>query len=168
MFEVLNVVVFIELLEEKLELNIELEEIVEVEFEIVFEQLEMVEQSDQKEMIKVMVKGIGFRNILRLGGKKGDVKSYFNVLMVRFNEYKDYLAEVKKEKQQGVVVLKFFINKKGEVIVFEIKISLGYLLLDKVVLDMLVKVNFLFLIFDFMGCDLLLFVIFIEYLFIIK
>lgn len=77
----------------------------------------------------------------RAGGTKGDAKSYFAKLMAWLHQHKDYPPELKKEKVQGVVVIKFSINHSGEVISATIKTGSGHASLDQAALDMLARAN---------------------------
>lgn len=77
----------------------------------------------------------------RAGGIKGDAKSYFAKLMARLHQHKDYPPELKKEKVEGVVVIKFSINQRGEVISSGIKTGSGHASLDQAALDMLARAN---------------------------
>jgi protein TonB len=77
----------------------------------------------------------------RAGGTKGDAKSYFANLMAWLHQHKDYPPELKKEKLQGVVVIKFSINQSGEVISSGIKTGSGHASLDRAALDMLARAN---------------------------
>lgn len=77
----------------------------------------------------------------RAGGTRGDAKSYFAKLMAWLHQHKNYPPELKKEKVQGVVVIKFSINQSGEVISASIKTGSGHASLDQAALDMLERAN---------------------------
>ena len=83
--------------------------------------------------------------------------------MAWLEQHKDYPAELKKQKQQGVVVLTFSINKNGEVLTAKIKKSSGFPILDQAALDMLAKADPVPAIPDSMNRDRLLLSIPIEY-----
>ncbi|WP_148312720.1 energy transducer TonB [Marinobacter similis] len=61
--------------------------------------------------------------------------------MAWLHQHKDYPPELKKEKVQGVVVIKFSINQRGEVISASIKTGSGHASLDQAALDMLERAN---------------------------
>ena len=76
-----------------------------------------------------------------LGGRIGNPKDYFSLLIAWLNQHKDYPPAVKKKKQQGTVVLAFSINRSGTVLTSRVQKSSGYPLLDQAALDMLARAN---------------------------
>ena len=88
-----------------------------------------------------VVRATGKGQRQKVGGKAGDPKSYFSELIAWLNQYKDYPAEVKKRKQQGVIVVAFTINRVGEVLSANVQQSSGYPLLDQAALDMLARAS---------------------------
>lgn len=110
-----------------------------------------------------MREGTGTQQQHSGGGRSGNAKSYFAELMAWLEQHKDYPAELKKQKQQGVVVLTFSINKNGEVLTAKIKKSSGFPILDQAALDMLAKADPVPAIPDSMNRDRLLLSIPIEY-----
>lgn len=117
---------------------------------------------------KAMQQATGTQQQQRSGGRKGNAKSYFAELMAWLNQHKDYPPELKKEKQQGVVVLTFSINQSGEITTAKIKTSSGFPQLDQAALNMLAQANPVPPIPEAMGRDRLLLTIPVEYSLITK
>jgi protein TonB len=90
---------------------------------------------------KAMQKASGSGDSARSGGRAGDIQGYFSELMSWLNQHKDYPPELKKEKQQGTVVIKFTIARDGQVLSSKIKKSSGIAALDQAALRMLEKAN---------------------------
>ena len=76
-----------------------------------------------------------------LGGRVGNPKDYFSLLIAWLNQHKDYPPAVKKKKQQGTVVLAFSIDRSGTVLTSRVQKSSGYPLLDQAAFDMLARAN---------------------------
>lgn len=117
---------------------------------------------------KAMIRATGSAQQMRSGGRKGNAKSYFAELMHWLNQHKDYPATLKKQKQQGVVVLTFSIDKNGEVLTAKVAKSSGYPSLDQAALNMLAQANPVPPIPDFMKRDRMSLSIPIEYSLITK
>lgn len=102
------------------------------------------------------------------GEHKGDARNYLASLMRWLNRHKEYPAALKKEKQQGTVVLQFMIDKSGKVISSGIRKSSGNGALDQAALEMLAKADPLPAIPDSMRRDQLSLAIPVEYSLITK
>lgn len=79
----------------------------------------------------------GRANSRRSGGSVGDPKSYFGQLMSWLNQHKRYPTELKKKKTEGVVIVRFSIDRQGRLLSSEIKKSSGQKRLDDAALQML-------------------------------
>ena len=88
-----------------------------------------------------MLKASGTGSSRRAGGMTGDEKNYYSELKRWLDRHKDYPTQAKKEKQQGTVVVRFSINRAGEVISADIKRSSGNALLDQAALELLRKAS---------------------------
>lgn len=87
-------------------------------------------------------KATGSGSDKRAGGRNtGKTKNYFGELAAWLNRHKDYPADLKKQKIQGVVVVKFTINAVGEIQRMAVKKSSGHQRLDMAALDVLQKAN---------------------------
>nr|WP_275297929.1 energy transducer TonB [Marinobacter sediminum] len=105
------------------------------------EQKQEPEQESSKVASKAQQQSTGRASQERAGGTRGDAKSYFAKLMAWLHQHKDYPPQLKKEKVQGVVVIKFSINRSGEVTSASIKTGSGHASLDQAALDMLARAN---------------------------
>lgn len=76
------------------------------------------------------------------GGKRsGKVKNYFSELTGWLNEHKVYPVHLKKQKIQGVVVVRFTIDANGNLLKSSVKESSGNAELDQAALEVLEKAN---------------------------
>ena len=98
-------------------------------------------QPSPNRQVSAAVRATGKRHSRALGGRAGNPKDYFSLLIAWLNRHKDYPPAVKKKKQQGTVVLAFSINRSGEVLTSRVQQSSGHLLLDQAALDMLARAN---------------------------
>ena len=97
------------------------------------------------------------------GGVKGDSRSYFRSVMSWLNTHKEYPAELKKQKKQGVVTIRFSIDREGAVLSSTIEKSSGIPTLDSAALAMLSRASPLPPIPDAINRDTLTLVIPVEY-----
>lgn len=87
------------------------------------------------------IRATGKQQHSNLGGRIGNPRDYFSLLIAWLNQHKDYPPAVKKKRQQGTVVLAFSIDRSGTVLTSRVQESSGYPLLDQAALDMLARAN---------------------------
>lgn len=68
-------------------------------------------------------------------------RDYFAHLSAHLNRRKEYPVEARQARQQGVVVVRFGIDRDGNVLFAEIKQGSGYALLDEATLALLKRVS---------------------------
>jgi len=83
---------------------------------------------------RAMIKATGTAQQQRAGGKMGNGDPYLAQLKYWLNQHKDYPAELKKDKQQGVVVLVFSILRDGSIKSARVHKSSGIPRLDQAAL----------------------------------
>jgi periplasmic protein TonB len=66
---------------------------------------------------------------------------YYQKLIQKLNAHKSYPTELKKDKIQGVVIVRFTLNRNGEVLASSIKKSSGNSALDNAALEVLKKAS---------------------------
>lgn len=98
-------------------------------------------QATPSSRFSAAVRATGKQQYSTLGGRVGNPKDYFSLLIAWLNQHKDYPPAVKKKKQQGTVVLAFSIDRSGTVLTSRVQTSSGYPLLDQAALDMLARAN---------------------------
>ncbi|MET1255534.1 energy transducer TonB [Aliikangiella maris] len=109
------------------------------------------------------IKATGLKNNYAHGGSKGNANRYFSELKSWLNNYKEYPADLKKAKIQGVVTVRFTINQQGLLEASSIKQSSGYSQLDESALILLKNASPMPAIPDFFNRDKLTIAIPIEY-----
>ncbi|MBD2860026.1 energy transducer TonB [Spongiibacter sp. KMU-158] len=72
------------------------------------------------------------------GGKIGNAKDYFSVLMAWLNQHKRYPVDAKKQKLEGIVKLQFHIARDGSVSQMRVHGSSGHPALDAAAMQMLI------------------------------
>lgn len=93
------------------------------------------EKTAPQQESRASIKGTGTQNQQRSGGKMGSADPYFAELKYWLNQHKDYPAELKKDKQQGVVVLVFSILRDGSIKSARVRKSSGNPRLDQAALN---------------------------------
>ncbi|GIX39941.1 MAG: hypothetical protein KatS3mg128_0990 [Silanimonas sp.] len=68
-------------------------------------------------------------------------RDYFAHLSAHLNRRKEYPVEARQARQQGVVVVRFGIDRDGNVLFAEIKRGSGHALLDEATLALLKRVS---------------------------
>lgn len=81
------------------------------------------------------------RGLHKNKGNGNALRGYFSDVAALIDANKDYPGEVKKEKQEGVVVVAFSINRQGKILSSSIRKSSGYALLDKAALATLQRAS---------------------------
>lgn len=75
---------------------------------------------------------------LRASKKAAD---YYSVLMAHLQRKKRYPSEARQARQQGIVTVRFTVNRDGAVVASSIKRSSGHDLLDQATLDLMQRVS---------------------------
>lgn len=65
---------------------------------------------------------------------------YYALIAAHLNRRKSYPTEAKKARQEGVVTIRFTVNREGDVSAVSVKRSSGHALLDQVTIDLLRRV----------------------------
>lgn len=72
---------------------------------------------------------------------KKKAADYYSLLMAHLQRNKRYPSEAKKARQQGIVTVRFSIDRSGTVTASSIKKSSGHALLDQATLDLMQRVS---------------------------
>ncbi|WP_066557432.1 energy transducer TonB [Croceicoccus bisphenolivorans] len=72
---------------------------------------------------------------------KKKAADYYSLLMAHLQRKKRYPSEAKQARQQGVVTVRFTIDRSGNVTASSIKQSSGHTLLDRATLDLMQRVS---------------------------
>ncbi|WP_335987331.1 TonB family protein [Spongiibacter tropicus] len=108
-------------------------------------------------------KATGSGSQQKLGGRPGAARDYFSTLMAWLNHHKRYPKIAKKNKEQGIVKLKFTIAKDGSISNASIHTGSGHRRLDEAAMKMLREADPVPGIPDDLGRDTLTLVIPVEY-----
>ncbi|WP_319557713.1 TonB family protein [Thiomicrorhabdus sp.] len=103
------------------------------------------------------------RSITQSGNNKELINRYFSELKAWLNRHKEYPVRAKQNKEQGVAIVQFTIDRQGKVLSAKLKRSSGFKRLDHAALQMLQKANPLPAIPEFLGRDSLTLAIPVEY-----
>ena len=83
------------------------------------------------------LRATGAKSSKSAGSKKGNANQYFSELKSWLNQYKQYPPQLRKHKVQGVVTVRFTIDKTGALKKSSIKLSSGHNELDQAALQLL-------------------------------
>jgi len=95
------------------------------------------EKTNADNLGKNALRASGEANQKTFGGKKGSANAYFSLLKSWLNRHKTYPAHLKKAKKQGIVTVKFTIDKSGVLQKSSVKKKSGHSELDAAALKML-------------------------------
>lgn len=91
----------------------------------------------QQHSAPALQKASGRENHNKSGAKKGKTKQYYRELITWLRQYKRYPALLKKQKKEGIVTVKFTIDRNGYVLFANIVKNSSHPELDQAALDVL-------------------------------
>lgn len=77
------------------------------------------------------------------GGVSGTEQDYLSMLSAWLERHKQYPARAQRRRQEGTVYLRFVVDRKGEVLSYQVERTSGYALLDREVEKMIRRASLL-------------------------